>query len=105
MIEESDVACLDATIDQAQGQLSPLTTFVLPGGSPAASALHLARAVMRRAERRLVALSSAERVRRELVAYVNRASDLLFVLARRANHIGGICDAPWSADEGRQSST
>ncbi len=94
-VGESDVEQLERCIDKAETELSPLRTFVLPGGSRAAAYLHLARTVCRRAERKLVALSEHEKVRPECIRYVNRLSDTLFVLARLANHRAGIADVPW----------
>lgn len=94
-VQEDDVLLLERTIDQAETELQPLRTFVLPGGSRAAAYLHLARTVCRRAERRLVALAEVESVRPECIRYVNRLSDTLFVLARLANHRAGIADVPW----------
>ncbi len=94
-VSEADVEQLERAIDKAETELSPLRTFVLPGGSRAAGYLHLARTVCRRAERRLVALAEHERVRPECIRYVNRLSDTLFVLARLANHRAGIADVPW----------
>ena len=91
-LTHDDVLALEDAIDHAESDIKPLTSFVLPGGVQAAAALHVARAVVRRAERRLVALSSVETVRGEVLAYANRASDLLFVLARRTNHRAGIAD-------------
>ncbi len=95
LVDASDVARLEAAIDQAEEHLEPLTSFILPGGTAAASALHVARTVVRRAERCLVALNNDEDVRREVIEYVNRASDLFFVLARRANHVSGVSDVRW----------
>ena len=89
-----DAARLEVAIDHAETFLSPLTSFVLPGGSAQAAALHLARTVCRRAERALLALDDAE-PRGELVIYLNRLSDLLFVLARRANVEAKVSDVPW----------
>jgi cob(I)alamin adenosyltransferase len=66
-------------------RLEPLKSFVLPGGTEAASRLHVARAISRRAERRAVALAQAETINPEALAYLNRLSDLLFILARAAN--------------------
>ncbi|HXN32960.1 MAG TPA: ATP:cob(I)alamin adenosyltransferase, partial [Polyangiaceae bacterium] len=71
-------------------------SFVLPGGSPQAAALHVARTVCRRAERAVLAVDDAP-PRRELVVYLNRLSDLLFALARHANVIAGVQDVPWTA--------
>jgi cob(I)alamin adenosyltransferase len=81
---------LEAAIDEHNDRLKPLTSFVLPGGSPAAAALHVARTVVRRAERRAVSLRALEPAATspEVVMYLNRLSDLLFVLARVANHDG-----------------
>ena len=91
------VAELEADIDQFQALLSPLTQFILPGGTPAAATLHVARAVCRRAERHLVAFARQEgpTVSTALIAYLNRLSDLLFVLARAANHEAGCRDVLW----------
>jgi cob(I)alamin adenosyltransferase len=81
---------LEAAIDAHNDRLAALTSFVLPGGSPAAAALHVARTVVRRAERRAVTLRALEHAATspEVVMYLNRLSDLLFVLARVANHDG-----------------
>jgi cob(I)alamin adenosyltransferase len=94
-IVASQVARLEREIDELNGRLGPLTSFVLPGGSPAAAALHLARTVCRRAERRCVALAAAEPVGPEAMKYLNRLSDLLFVAARFAND-EGRGDVLWS---------
>lgn len=89
-IVDGQVDRLEAEIDALNGDLAPLTSFVLPGGSPAAAALHLARTVARRAERVAVALKEAgEPVTPAALRYVNRLSDLLFVAARYANDKGG----------------
>ena len=74
--------------------LEPLDSFILPGGTPAAAQLHLARALARRAEREITALASVEPVNPDAVIYVNRLSDHLFVLARRLNG-NGAADVPW----------
>ena len=73
---------LEREIDAMNADLAPLTSFILPGGSPAAAAVHMARAVVRRAERAIVALNEAEPVNPSALAYVNRLSDHLFVTAR-----------------------
>jgi len=88
---------IEHAIDEAEAGLSPLQNFVLPGGSPAAASLHLARTIARRAERRVLGVTQPEPPRLEVVMYLNRLSDLLFVLARRANHEAGIADVPWIA--------
>ena len=94
---DARIAALEAEIDRMEEELSPLKTFILPGGTPAAAALHLARGVCRRAERRTVTLAhlDAVAVRPEALRYLNRLSDLLFVLARYANHTAGLPDVPW----------
>ena len=89
------IAALEQAIDEATAELPPLTAFVLPGGTPKAAALHLARAVSRRAERAVVHLSHVEEVPDEVLVYLNRLSDLLFTLARLANHRAGIPDVTW----------
>ncbi|MBL8605307.1 MAG: cob(I)yrinic acid a,c-diamide adenosyltransferase [Myxococcales bacterium] len=95
-LDEASVAALEAAIDAADAALPPLKTFVLPGGSAGAAALHLARTVCRRAERELVALMAHEPVRLVLVHYLNRLSDLLFTQARLANLRAGVDDVPWA---------
>ncbi len=96
-IGESHIAALEQAIDQFEATLPPLTQFILPGGSPAAAAIHLARTVCRRAERRVVVLrqSTDAHVSDNIVKYLNRLSDLLFVLARAANACAGQSDVPW----------
>lgn len=81
-ITSGQVTRLEAEIDVLNADLAPLTSFILPGGSPAAAALHHARCVVRRAERAAVALNEAEPVTTQALAYLNRLSDHLFVLAR-----------------------
>ncbi len=99
LIDEPDVAALEQAIDHFETDLAPLKTFILPGGSPASSALHVARAVCRRAERKLVALNESVPVRPTVLKYINRVSDLLFVLARYANHATAIADVLWQKKE------
>ncbi|AAK22714.1 cob(I)yrinic acid a,c-diamide adenosyltransferase [Caulobacter vibrioides] len=95
-VVESQVERLEREIDQLNGEMSALTSFVLPGGSPAAAALHVARTVCRRAERGVVALSEmdGEIVGTPAIKYLNRLSDLLFVAARWAND-KGQADVLW----------
>jgi len=95
LLAEDDVVRLEHEIDALEGELGPLTTFVLPGGSPCAAWLHLARTVCRRAERSAVALCDHEPLRPELLRYLNRLSDLLFVAARHANFRANVADVPW----------
>ena len=80
-----------------EGEVPPLSTFVLPSGTDASSRLHFARTVVRRAEREMVTLMMSTPLRAELIIYVNRLSDLLFAWARLANHRAGSGDVPWSA--------
>lgn len=89
---------LENLIDEVAGKLEPLKTFVLPGGCELAARLHLARTVCRRAERLIVALAHNEPVGEGVVPYINRVSDLLFAMARRANQLAGVDDVPWTAE-------
>jgi cob(I)alamin adenosyltransferase len=95
LLGDDDSARLEKAIDQAEEGLPPLKNFVLPGGSAQAAALHLARTVCRRAERAVLGLDDSP-ARSEIVIYLNRLSDLLFVLARRANATLGVEDVPWA---------
>jgi cob(I)alamin adenosyltransferase len=88
-------AAIEAAIDRFEADLEPLKQFILPGGSPAAAALHFARTVCRRAERRLLTLMNAEPLGPESLVYLNRVSDLLFVMARWMNRHAGHADVPW----------
>ena len=92
---EKYVAVLEAEIDLFEAQLEPLTTFIVPGGSPAGAALHLARTVCRRAERRAVSLARDDFVSPPIMPYLNRLSDLLFVLARVANVHAQVPEQKW----------
>jgi cob(I)alamin adenosyltransferase len=93
-ITEADVEALEQTIDRLEGELPPLRRFILPGGSAAGAQLHVARTVCRRAERRVVALGPTE-VESILVVYLNRLSDLLFVMGRAVNHRTGMAETEW----------
>ncbi len=102
LIGPSHVTALEQDIDACQARLPELTTFVLPTGSRAGSTLHLARTICRRAERRTLSLGSeagatGEELRADIVTYLNRLSDLLFVLARYQNHEDETPETPWSA--------
>ena len=88
-----DIARLEGWIDRLDDSVPPLRRFILAGGTPAGAALHLARAVSRRAERRMVLLG--DQVEPDLLIYVNRLSDLLFVLARAVNHRAGKAEVEW----------
>ena len=94
-IQKNRAERLEAAIDAMDAELPALTHFILPGGSPAAAHVHLARTVCRRAERLVVNLSHHEIVPAELIVYLNRLSDYLFVLARDANHQAGVADIIW----------
>jgi cob(I)alamin adenosyltransferase len=93
------VSALDAATAKVNEGLPPLTSFVLPGGTPGAAAAHLARTVARRAERAVVRLSAEEAVNPEAVRYLNRLSDLFFVLSRRLNG-NGARDVLWQPGSG-----
>jgi len=93
VLRDADVLRLEQLIDRLESELSPLRHFILAGGNACGAALHVARAVCRRAERGIVALDPA--VDPVLLKYINRLSDLLFVLARTANQRGGAVETPW----------
>jgi cob(I)alamin adenosyltransferase len=101
-VTEKQVAWLESEIDRFNAELSPLRSFVLPGGSAAAATLHLARTVCRRAERLIVELKddASESVGAEVVKYVNRLSDFLFVASRYAND-KGTKDVLWKPGQNR----
>ncbi len=99
LVEEADWRRLEGWLDEYDAECPPLTSFVLPGGSEAAARAHYARTVCRTAERALVALSHAEHVRPDNLIYLNRLSDLLFVVARRINARAGVAETPWTKRE------
>jgi cob(I)alamin adenosyltransferase len=95
-VTAAEVVCLEQAIDDLEENLPALTSFILPGGTPAGATLHLARTICRRAERRIVALLHQEPETGPLpLQYVNRLSDMLFVLARAVNHAAGVAEHPW----------
>ena len=94
-IKEEHILHLEEAVERFNGELSPLKEFILPGGNRAAALAHLSRSVCRRVERRLVHLAGSEAVPELARKYVNRLSDLLFVLARTLNHLGGQGDILW----------
>lgn len=96
-IEDRHVVALESLMDALSERLTPLENFVLPGGTPGAAELHVARTVCRRAERLVIALSRAEEVGADTVRYLNRLSDALFVLARYENFRRGIPDVLWDS--------
>jgi cob(I)alamin adenosyltransferase len=94
-IDDARITELERAIDAGDTELEPLRAFIMPGGSPKAAALHVARTVCRRAERRVVGLPSDMEIPAIVVVYLNRLSDLLFTLARVANRRAGIDEAKW----------
>ncbi len=96
-IGASHVQALESLMDRLSEELSPLENFILPGGSPGAAALHVARTVCRRAERLVVTLARAEKVGAHTVIYLNRLSDALFVMARHENKRRGVPDVLWNS--------
>jgi cob(I)alamin adenosyltransferase len=97
VVGQSQIAVLEAAIDEHDARLPPLKTFILPAGTRAAALLHVARTVCRRAERRVITLAGQgdESISQQIVVYLNRLSDLLFVLARSANSAAGQPDVEW----------
>ncbi len=97
LVGSNEIRWLEQMIDRSEAELEPLTQFILPAGTPAAAALHVARGVCRRAERRVVTLqrASADPIGSEVIQYLNRVGDLLFVLARHANQLASESDHPW----------
>ncbi len=95
IVEERRVGELEILLDALNAELPPLKEFILPGGTRAAAICHLARSVCRRAERRVYSLSRQEAVSPAALHYLNRLSDLLFVLARNLNSFGGVSDVLW----------
>lgn len=89
------VADLEAAIDACAAELPELRHFILPAGGEAVASLHVARTVARRAERRCVSLAAEEPVSPEVLRYMNRLSDLLFMLARRSSRSAGVAEEPW----------
>jgi len=93
-VSSDDVAQLERWIDALETELPPLRRFILAGGTTTAASLHLARTVCRRAERSVVSLGR-DAVERDVLVYLNRLSDLLFVMARAANHRTGVAESEW----------
>src|SRR5919199_4194364 len=94
-IDDARVAELERAIDDGERELEPLRAFILPGGTPKSAALHVARTVCRRAERRVIALGREVEIPVIVIRYLNRLSDLLFVLARVANRRAGAGEVTW----------
>jgi cob(I)alamin adenosyltransferase len=101
IIGKAHVERLEAELDRLNASLPPLKDFILPGGSRAAAIAHVARTVCRRAERRLVTLSRKQKVAPPLLAYLNRLSDLLFIIARATNRHAGRQDVLWQQGRNR----
>lgn len=95
LVGSAEVSAMEREIDGMEAELSPLRSFILPGGARLSGLLHFARTVSRRAERELVSLNRQEPQRPEVMMYMNRLSDYLFVTARYANHLSGVADIPW----------
>ena len=96
LVHDADVEALETEIDRLEGDLEPLTTFILPGGTTAAAAFHVARTVCRRAERSAVRLDAEDPLGGLALRYLNRLSDLFFVVARTENKRAAVEDVPWS---------
>ncbi len=94
-IQNDDILFVENEIDKFEEKLEPLKQFILPGGSKGASHLHFARSICRRAERLVTSLSQKEEISNLILIYLNRLSDLLFVLARYENKINQVPDVPW----------
>ncbi len=94
-IADAEILALEDTMDLLDKDLEPMRNFILPGGHPAISQAHICRTVCRRAERRVVQLAASEAIPETVVRYLNRLSDLLFVLARHLGKLNGVEDIPW----------
>jgi cob(I)alamin adenosyltransferase len=94
-ISDADIEFIENSIDDLEKDLEPLKYFILPGGNKAASLLHLARTVCRRAERIIISVSKDEKISSKVIIFVNRLSDFLFVLARYQNHIKSTPEIKW----------
>jgi cob(I)alamin adenosyltransferase len=99
-MKQSQVENLEIFLDQMNSELEPLKEFILPGGTQSAALCHLARTVCRRAERKAITLQGSESLGEFVIPYLNRLSDLLFVLARYLNKIAGEKDICWDRDRG-----
>lgn len=95
LVSENEIITLEKEIDQMEKEIPELKNFILPGGTSRSCALHVARTIIRRAERELVSLSKTETLRPEVIQYANRLSDYLFVCARWANHQAGGKELIW----------
>lgn len=102
-IKKADIDKLEATLDRLNADLPPLKDFILPGGGPAAAACHVARTTVRRAERRVMTLAAQEDVSPLALGYLNRLSDLLFVIARLAARAESGSEVLWDRQRGNES--
>lgn len=100
-VQSEQTAWLEAACDEANAELEPLKSFVLPGGTTAAAQLHVCRTVARRAERRAIVLANRNQINDEIIRYLNRLSDLLFILSRDANKAAGQAEPLWQPGESR----
>jgi cob(I)alamin adenosyltransferase len=100
LLTPSAISKLESSIDEMEPDLPLLKNFILPGGTPAAAALHVARATVRRAERDVIALSESEnaQIRPDLIVFLNRLSDWCFMAARWANFAAGTAEVPWKGE-------
>ena len=94
-VTEDEITALERAMDAMDKDLEPMRNFILPGGHIAISQAHICRTVCRRAERRVVQLSANSELDGTILRYLNRLSDLLFVMARHLGHVHGVADAPW----------
>lgn len=94
-IQSYEIKNIEDYIDEIELELKPLSSFILPGGSKSASLLHMARTVCRRAERRIIEVDLEEKINPDIIVYINRISDLLFVLARFENHSSSTPEIEW----------
>ena len=95
IITKDEITFLEFEIDKMESTLEPMTNFILPGGHPSVSICHIARSVCRRAERIMVQLNEKEGVDADIISYINRLSDYLFVLARKLSMVNGAQEIPW----------
>jgi len=94
-VTDTEILALEQHMDRMDAELEPMRNFILPGGHPAVSQAHICRTVCRRAERRVVQLSASEAIPETVVRYLNRLSDLLFMMARHLGKLNGVADIPW----------
>ncbi|MDH3283897.1 MAG: cob(I)yrinic acid a,c-diamide adenosyltransferase [Acidobacteriota bacterium] len=98
LVRQRHVDALERSCDELNADLGPLENFILPGGVPGAAALHVARTVCRRAERKVITLAGTLAVPGEMLSYLNRLSDLLFIMARHENRARGVADVLWDTE-------